>query len=176
MFSFNLLERAHVLNSTQDKKSLSFYTSVGSFLDTAIRANQSDSVRFFLSEGADPTMNRPNILLRNSILTAILIGDLFLPDSQNRREHLRIIDLLMNHPSVNKDFLNQEIIPDLTYPDLTLFKGHLPILNKMYKKGVKVHKKNYLWDTKVLVRDIAFALGFFKTAEFVFQDQVKEGF
>ena len=174
LLQFNLLERAKVQGYFKDQNKLSFYMPVSSLLDEAIRANQIESVYFFLSEGVDPTQNRPNILIRNSLMTALLVGDLLLTDPNNHKEHLKTLDLLMSHPLVNKDFLNQEIIPGLTYPALAGLKGHLPALKKAYEKGAKVSKDTILWDTGMLIRDIIFTLGFFKTAEFIFKDYLKE--
>ena len=173
LLSFNLLQKTKEHGISPESSKIIFELSVGSFLDEAIRANQPNSVRFFLSEGVDPTLNRADILLRNSIITAMLIGDLFLPDPDSQKEHLRIMDLLMNHPSVDRGFLRKEVIPGLTYPDLASFKGHLPLLKQMSKKGATVSKEGLLWDTKIALRNMAFAFGFLKTAEFVLKEQVQ---
>ena len=174
LISWNLLERGKVQNLSRDQTNMSFTTSVSSFLDEAIRANQRDSVLFFLSDGVDPTMNRPNILLRNSLITALLVGDVFLLDPTDQKEHLYIIDLLMSHPSVNRDFLSQEVIPGLTYSDIASIKGHLPALRRMYEKGVQVSLDNYLWDTRIPIKTIPLGLGFARTTEFILKQQAKQ--
>ncbi len=168
LLHFNLLRRAQVILSFPSQENISFSVSVGSFLDEAIRANQLESVSFFLAKGLDPTHSRQNIVLTNSLTTAILMGDLFLPDPENHEEHLKIVDLIMNHPSVTADFLRGETLLGLTYPELATLRGHLPALKAMYQKGVPMFHRT-LWDTFILIPDIAFRFGFFRTKEFTVQ-------
>ena len=174
LLHFNLLKRVTIVPSpSSSQEDISFSVAVGSLLDEAIRANQLESVSFFLEKGLDPTHTRQNIVLKNSLTTAILMGDLFLTDPENYKEHLKIIDLLMNHPSVTADFLSSSAFLGLTYPELATLRGHLPALKAMYQKDVLMFHR-VLWDTFMSIPDIAGQFGFFKTKEFILHRALRQ--
>ena len=147
--NFDLLDRIKVKPLSQSDGALLFYIGVSSLLSEAVRANQAPAVEFLLGEGADPTVEEKNFVVRNSIVTAILMGDLLYRYSDPYKEHLRIVDMLMDHPSVTKDFLNRDVIPGINYADLTGLRGHLDILKRIYKTGARVTENKVIWDTGI---------------------------
>ena len=169
---FNLLERANINFIPQSDGELFFYTGVSSLLSEAVRANRVEGVRLLMEAGADPTFDEKNFIVRNSIVTAILMGSLLYKYKQLYKEHLRILDILMDHPFVTRDFLNQKVIPGINYADLAALTGHLPALKKMYRKGVTVSRKPLLGSV-LHIESIVVQFDFLRTAEFILDNKIK---
>lgn len=171
---FHLLERINVTPLPQSDKTLLFYVEVSSLLSEAIRANHFEVVEFLLREGADPTIETKNFVTRNSIVTAILMGDLLYRYSEPYKEHLRIVDILMSHPSVTKDFLSKDIIPGISHVDLSALRGHFHILKKMYQKGAHVTEDNTsLWETGFPIEAAVIKSHLAKTMKFILEKKIK---
>ena len=170
---FNLLNRMNATIPSQLGQSLSFFSSMGSFLSEAIRANQPEVVQYLLSQGADPTINERGFVVRNSIMVAILIGELLYKHEQHYKDHMRIVDMLINHPSVTESFLNSEVMPGINYADLAALKGHLHALKQMYKKGVSISTKA-LWNTSVSIETFSFTSNLLLQTKFILEEQLKK--
>ncbi len=175
ILEFKLLDRVNIKPIPQSDNALYFATGVSSFLTEAVRTTQIEVVKFLLQEGADPTFNEKNFIMRNSIVAAILTGDLLYKHEDLYQGHLRIVDMLMSHPSVTKDFLHQDVIPGINYVDLAALRGDLYILKKMYKKGAHVSHGKSFWDTDVSIERLIFSFGFIKLTDFILQKEIDRG-
>ena len=157
-------------------KEVIFYTGISSLLSEAIRANQLEVVQFLLNLGANPTFERNNFVIKNDLITAILGKELWSQKSEDFARYLSIVDTLLNHSSVTKEFLNQEVIPgtQINYIDLAVLKGFYPVVKKMYRKGARVTDK-FIWNRSILVEDVLSHLDTFKkTAQLVSRQRLKE--
>ncbi len=170
---FHLLERINVEPVPQSDGTLLFYVEVSSLLNEAIRANRSKVVEFLLSEGADPTMETKNFVVRNGIVTAIFMGNLLYRYSEPYKEHLRIVDMLMSHPFVTKDFLSKDVIPGINYVDLSALRGHFNILEKMYEKGAHVTENKDIWETGFPIETATIKSNLAKTMKFILEEKAK---
>ncbi|MYE07508.1 MAG: hypothetical protein F4X95_01980 [Oligoflexia bacterium] len=150
-----------------------FYMGNGSFLSEAIRSVQEEIVLFLLGRGVDPTVDRPGFILKDSIMLAILMNNLVYKNKGVYEKYLRIVELLMSHPNVTKDFLEREVVPGINYVDLAVIEGNLPMVQRMYKKGAR-NSDSRLWNTNVSVEIAAMSSSFFKTAEFVLKERIKD--
>lgn len=169
---FNLLNEMGTETLPQTDSSLLFYTGLSSLLSEAIRANQVEAVLFLVKKGANPTFNEKSFVLRNGIVTAILMGTLLHKHEKLYKDHLRIMDILMSHRLVTRDFLNSEVIPGINYADFAALMGHFYALKKMYKKGVSVSNKG-LWGTNVLIKTFSFTFGLMRQTEFILKQKIK---
>ena len=170
LMDFHLLKGVRMPYSESQKI---IHISHGFFLDEAIRSRQINSVQFFLNQGVDPTNVRGNIALPNSIITALLLANTVYIDEKSYKDYLPILNLLMSHPSVNFDFLNRELFPGITYPDLAGLMGHLPALKIMAKKEAYIKNKD-IYDLDILVTDALALMGLLRTKEFVLKELNKQ--
>ncbi|MDE0119030.1 MAG: hypothetical protein OXM55_03360 [Bdellovibrionales bacterium] len=171
---FNIVERLKLRRFEHVDKGLwAFYMGSGSFLSEAVRSVQRESVLFLLEQGVDPTVDRPGFILKDNIMLVILMHRLVYQHKSVNENYLRIVDLLMSHPHVTKDFLEREVIPGINYVDLAVIEGNLPMVKQMYKKGAR--NSNFgLWNTNVSPEISSLSSYFFKTSEFVLKEKIKD--
>ena len=173
ILDFHLLERINVAPLYQDDQSVLFYTHHSSLLSEAVRANQVKVVQFLLGMGEDPTNSIKNFVAKDSIVTAILTGGLLYKNKEEYKNHLRIIELLMSHPNVTRNFLNREVIPTINYADLAALTGHLPALKHIHSKG-SYGSNEALLGVKAPIETISFTKGFLKQAIFILEEKIKK--
>ena len=173
ILGFNMLERLNIKPLVQSDGNLAFYARNGSFLNEAIRSTQVEIVLFLLGQGVDPTIDRPGFILRDSIMLLILMNDLVYENKSIYENYLRIVNLLMSHPSVTKSFLEKEVVPGLNYVDLATIKGNLYAVKWMYRKGARVSDTS-LWNTKVSAEIASMVPNFLRTSEFVLKEKIKD--
>ncbi len=169
---FDLLNRMNATVLPQNDSSLLFYSSMGSLLSEAIRSNQVESVQYLLDQGADPTFHERGFVIRDSMVTAILMGGVLYKYDEYYKDHLRIMDMLINHSSVTKSFLRGEVLPGINYADLAALTGHLQALKKMYRKGVSLSTEP-VWQTGVSIEAFSYTSGFFLQTKFILEEQLR---
>ena len=175
---FNILDRMKVKSNSfqNNESSLAFSIHIGSYLSEAIRANQPEVVQFFLSKGADPTTNEKGLVIRSSVMTALLMTSL-LHKNTNLEEELnknkRIINSVINHPKVTQSFLNQEVLPGIKYADLAALKGNIYGLEKIIEKGGQLGNKK-IWEG-FYIEEITSVLGFIKMTELILNERKRVG-
>ena len=146
---------------------------IGSFLSEAVRANQPKVVELLLKKGANPVSARNHSIIGNDIITAILSVVFFYNNEKAIKEHKSIVEMLINHPSVTKDFLNKEALPQLNYADLAAITGHLPALKAMYKKGARI-SNDFIWNGNMSVEQVVIFSELMEMAKFLYQEKIKE--
>ena len=158
-----------------DNKEVIFYTEISSLLSEAIRANQLEVVQFLLGLGANPIYERNNFVIKNDLVTALLGKEIWRHNPEDFERHLSIVDMLLNHRSVTKEFLNQEVIPgtQINYVDLAALKGSSSVVKKMYKKGARV-TSNFIWNRSILIEDVLLHNNFKKTAHFIVEQKLEK--
>ena len=171
---FDIIKRYNI-NSIDylDKNIWAFDNDTGSFLSEAIRSAQVEMVLFLLQQGVDPTIDKPGFILKDNIMLVILMNGLIYKNRDVYKDYLRIVELVVSHPSVTKKFLEREVIPGINYVDLAVIEGNLPILKLMYKKGAR-NSRTVLWNTNVSVEMVALSSNFFKTSEFLIEKKVED--
>ena len=157
----------------QKKSTKDISIEVSSFLSEAVRANQPKVVEFLLKKGANPVSTRNNSIIGNDIMTAILSVVFFYDNEKAIKDHKSIVNMLINHPSVTKDFLNKEVLPQLNYADLAAVRGHLPALKAMYKKGARV-SDGFIWNGNMSIDQAVVFSEFLEMAKFLYQEKIKE--
>ena len=169
---FDLLKRMNVVALPQPDPSLSFHSSIGSLLSEAVRSNQVEVVQYLLKQGADPTFHERGFVVRDSVVAAILMGDVLHKHDKYYKDHLRIVSTIIDHPSVTKNFLNSEALPGISYVDLAALTGHLHALKGMYKKGVSI-STSLIWNTGVSVETFSYASEFLLQMQFILEERLK---
>ena len=169
---FDLLKRMNVDALPQFGSSLSFHSSTGSLLSEAVRSNQVEVVQYLLKKGADPTFHEGGFVVRDSVVATILMGDILHTHDKHYKDHLRIVQTILDHPSVTERFLKSEVLPGINYVDLAALTGHLPALRGMYKKGMSV-SISPIWNTEISVETFSYMSGFLLQTQFILKEQLK---
>ena len=173
---FELLGRVEIESESDIKNKFRFFLGIGSLLSEAVRVGNLEIVRFLLEQGASPVFNEQHFVTRNSIVIGILMTELLHIYPDRYENHLRIMDMLIQHPLVTKDFLSSEVFPGIRYTDLAMMTGNLKMLKQMYEKEAVVSDAE-IWDTGVKAELFAHAMRYLKTEEFVLENKIanKEG-
>ena len=166
-----------VLSSPEDKQILEkvepVYFEVGTFLGEAIRANSVEAVSLLLDLGVDPTQSIINITLKNAVIAAILNGRMLHEYPDRYAQYLVILEKIMNHPSVTRTFLNQNVFPGINYADLAALEGNLQALKWIYKKGASVSQKT-LWSSRLTMEMLSYQRDFMNQTVFLLEEKLKE--
>ena len=166
-----------VLSSPEDKQILekveTVYFEVGTFLGEAVRANSVEAVSLLLDLGVDPTQSIINITLKNAVIAAILNGRMLHEYPNRYAQYLVILEKIMNHPSVTRTFLNQNVFPGINYADLAALEGNLQALKWIYKKGASVSQKT-LWSSRLTMEMLSYQRDFMNQTVFLLEEKLKE--
>ena len=152
-------------------ESISF--EAGTFLGEAIRANSVEAVSLLLDLGADPTIDINSVTLRNAVIAAILNGRVLHNYPDRYAQYLVILEKVMDHPSVTRAFLSQEVFPGINYADFAALEGNLSALKWIYKKGAAISKKT-LWGSALTMEMLSYQRDFMKQAVFLLEENLKE--
>ncbi len=136
----------------------------------AIRANAPKFVELLFSLGSDPTYQTKNLVIRDAVSTTILMGSLFFSSPESKKRHQNVVDLVMDHHLVTKEFLNRRIFFGLNYADIAALEGNLYMLKQMYRKGASVSDQR-LWGLDFTVRDLVWNMDYLETFRYLVEKE-----
>ena len=140
----------------------------------AVRFNQPEIVSLLLEAGASPVHPTGSFGIRDAIAAGILSSKLFLPYEEQFQRHIKIMETLLAHSDVTKEFLNRSFFFGITYADLATMRGNLSVLRLLYAKGVEVSRSLSFWKTRASAVDVAEKLNFLGTAMFVLEQKLQK--
>ncbi len=175
LFSVFELKRYFPVNVTQTSAvSIEIPLQSVNLLVEAVRFNQPEIVSILLEAGANPIHPTGFFGIRDALAAGILVGALFLNRPELYQKHIKIMNALINHPDVTKEFLNRASFFGMNYADLATVRGDLSTLKLLYAKGVEVSPTLSFWKTGVSAVDVAMDKKFIGTGLFVLEQELKK--